>query len=133
MVRKIHVIPALLVLVSLKVSAGGEPITYYPDCDGDTFFDGLRSCTTVADPNLTDDCELVCDSGTFPDGGWTDIKPFPGDCDDNDADVSDLEDWYPDCDGDNIHSSAATNACIRVDTAAASPAVASSLPRSATT
>jgi len=76
---------------------------FYPDCDGDGTF-----ASTV----LPDLCGLAgasaafdCVDGLDPDGSFSTTAGT--DCNDEDAAAFQLEDFYPDCDGDAVHASAA--------------------------
>ena len=89
---------------------------WYPDCDGDNFFDanGISSCFPVIYADCVD--------ALPPDGGWSHIDPATNaDCDDENEEAFPGQVWYADCDSDaffdaNGISSCSTPASSCVDT-----------------
>jgi|GEM_PF-3304083 len=80
--------------------AGGVPTVYYPDCDGDGFFDDTNPIDTCVQADA--EASLVCAGGTSAPAAVTATPPSLPDCADESADEHPNQVWYPDCDGDGV-------------------------------
>ncbi|MBT3217483.1 MAG: hypothetical protein HN348_00185, partial [Proteobacteria bacterium] len=85
---------------------------WYPDCDGDTFFEGIIAATQCETPDPTG----ICDDDLDPDGGWSNTDPAGNaDCDDEDSREFPNQQWYPDCDNDNYFENTQYVSCEEPD------------------
>ncbi|MBT3219749.1 MAG: hypothetical protein HN348_11705, partial [Proteobacteria bacterium] len=78
---------------------------WYPDCDGDTWFDATQSaaCAAPSEP---------C-NGSDPIGGWSHTDPGGNsDCNDQNAVEKPSQIWWPDCDGDLAFAAIAATSCL---------------------
>ncbi|MBT3221607.1 MAG: hypothetical protein HN348_21205, partial [Proteobacteria bacterium] len=84
---------------------------WYPDCDGDGKFSGtaVAACTQPSGAG-------VCNDNQAPNGGWTNTNPTTNaDCNDEDSGTYQVLSWYPDCEGDGVHSATGVSNCGQPD------------------